>query len=75
VAALASVGVELAEDAFLFSNDPVHSRPWNPDWATHRVADAAAAAGTELDIKGLRHYAASQLLAASFDLRNTATGG
>jgi integrase/DNA-binding transcriptional regulator YhcF (GntR family) len=72
VATLASVGVELAADAFLFSNDPVHGRPWNPDWATHRVADAAAAAGTELDIKGLRHYTASQLLAASFDLRNTA---
>jgi len=33
---------------------------------------AAAAAGIELDIKGLRHYTASQLLAASFDLRNTA---
>ncbi len=71
-AALAAVGVELAEDTYLFSNDPVHARPWNPDWATHKVADAAAAAGIELDIKGLRHYTASQLLAASFDLRNTA---
>jgi integrase len=70
--ALAAVGVELAEDAYLFSNDPMHTRPWNPDWATHRVADAAAAAGVKLDIKGLRHYTASQLLAASFDLRNTA---
>ena len=71
-AALATVGIELADDAYLFSNDPVHARPWNPDWATHKVADAAAVAGTELDIKGLRHYTASQLLAASFDLRNTA---
>jgi len=71
-AALATVGIVLADDAYLFSNDPVHARPWNPDWATHQVAAAAAAAGTELDIKGLRHYTASQLLAASFDLRNTA---
>jgi integrase len=71
-AALATVGVVLAEDAYLFSNDPVHARPWNPDWATHQVAAAAAAAGTELDIKGLRHYTASQLLAASFGRRNTA---
>jgi integrase len=70
--ALATVGVVLADDAYLFSNDPVHARPWNPDWATHAAAAAAAAAGTELDIKGLRHYTASQLLAASFDLRNTA---
>ena len=69
---LASVGVELRDDAYLFSNDPGHSRPWNPDWATHKVAEAAAAAGVELDIKGGRHYTASQLLAGGFDLRNTA---
>jgi integrase len=71
-AALAAVGLKLPGDAYLFSNDPVHTRPWNPDWATHKVADAATAARVELDIKGLRHYTASQLLAASFDLRNTA---
>ncbi len=71
-AVLAAVGIELPDDAYLFSNDPVHARPWNPDWASHQVADAAAAAGIGLDIKGLRHYTASQLLAASFDLRNTA---
>jgi integrase len=52
--------------------DPAHARPWNPDWATHKVADAAGAAGVELDIKGGRHYTASQLLAGGFDLRNTA---
>ena len=46
--------------------------PWNPDWVTHRIADAADAAGVELDIKGGRHYTASQLLAGGFDLRNTA---
>jgi integrase len=71
-AALAAVGVELADDAYLFSNDPAHARPWNPDWATHKVAEAADAVGVELDIKGGRHYTASQLLAGGFDLRNTA---
>ncbi len=70
--ALAAVGVGLRDDAYLFSNDPAHTRPWNPDWATHKVADAADAAGVELDIKGGRHYTASQLLAGGFDLRNTA---
>jgi integrase len=45
---------------------------WNPDWASHRVADMAAAAEVELNIKALRHYTASQLLAAGFDLGNTA---
>jgi integrase len=71
-AELAAVGVELRDDAYLFSNDPAQVRPWNPDWVTHRVADAADAAGVELDIKGGRHYTASQLLAGGFDLRNTA---
>jgi integrase len=71
-AELAAVGVELRDDAYLFSNDPGHSQPWNPDWATHKVAEAAAAAGVKLDIKGGRHYTASQLLAGGFDLRNTA---
>ena len=61
------------DDAYLFSNDPAHCRPWNPDWATHKVADAADAAGVKLDIKGGRHDTASQLLAGGFDLRNTAT--
>jgi integrase len=69
---LAGVGVELLDDAYLFSNDPAHSRPWNPDWATHKIAEAAAAAEVKLDIKGGRHYTASQLLAGGFDLRNTA---
>jgi hypothetical protein len=51
---------------------PAHARPWNPDWVSHRVAEVAAGAGVELDIKGGRHYTASQLLAGGFDLRNTA---
>ena len=70
--ALAAVGVTLAPSAFLFSNDPAHSRPWNPDWVTHCVCDLAEAAGVDLDIKGIRHYTACQLLAAGFDLGNTA---
>jgi hypothetical protein len=60
-AELTGLGVELRDDAYLFSNDPAHTRPWNPDWATHKVAEAAAAAEVKLDIKGGRHYTASQL--------------
>lgn len=70
--ALAVVGVELPDDAYVFSNDPSGATAWNPDWATHKVADLAADAGVKLNINGLRHYTASQLLAAGFDLRNTA---
>jgi integrase len=69
---LANFGLELPKDAYVFSNDPKGASPWNPDWATHKVGELAAAAGVKLNIKGLRHYTASQLLAARFDLRNTA---
>jgi integrase len=71
-ARLADVGVERAEDAYVFSNDPAGATPWNPDWASHKASDLAATAGVKLNIKGLRDYTASQLLAAQFDLRNTA---
>ena len=71
-AELAAVGLQLPEDAYVFSNDPMGANPWNPDWATHKASDLATAAGVKLNIKGLRHYTASQLLAARFDLRNTA---
>ncbi len=37
-AALAAVGAELAATAYLFSNDPGHVRPWNPDWVSHKIA-------------------------------------
>ena len=71
-ARLAEVGVELHQDAYMFSNDPAGATPWNPDWASHKARDLAAAAGVKLNINRLRHYTASQLLAARFDLRNTA---
>ena len=56
-AELAAVGLDLPEDAYVFSNEPMGASPWNPDWATHKASDLAAAAGVKLNIKGLRHYA------------------
>ena len=32
MAALAEAGVRIPASAYLFSNDPAHARPWNPDW-------------------------------------------
>jgi hypothetical protein len=56
---LAGLGLELPGDAYVFSNDPMGTSPWNPDWATHKASDLAAGAGVKLNIKGLRHYTAS----------------
>jgi integrase len=71
-ASLADFDLDLPENSYILSNDPNGVSPWNPDWATHKAGELAAAAGVKLNIKGLRHYTASQLLAARFDLRNTA---
>ena len=69
---LGQVGVELPLDSYVFSPDPLGERPWNPDWVTHKVTEIAGTAGVTLNIKALRHYSASQLLAGGIDLRNTA---
>jgi hypothetical protein len=50
-AELAAVGLELSDDAYVFSNDLMGARSWNPDWATHKASDLAAAAGVKLSIK------------------------
>jgi integrase len=69
---LGQIGVELPRDSYVFSPDPLGERPWNPDWLTHKVSEIARTAGVALNIKALRHYSASQLLAGGIDLRNTA---
>jgi integrase len=63
-AKLASVGLHLVPDAYLFSSEPMHTAPWNPNWVSHEVANLAEDASVDLNIRTLRHYAASQLLAA-----------
>jgi hypothetical protein len=54
---LGDLGLELPDDAHVFSNDPMGASSWNPDWTTHKASDLAAAAGVKLNTKGLRHYA------------------
>ena len=71
-ALLASAGLKLMPTAYVFSSDLTGVAPVNPDWVTHKVAEIAGAAGVSLNVKALRHYTASQLLAGGIDLRNTA---
>jgi integrase len=71
-ALLATTDVKLAPTAYVFASDLLGLTPWNPDWVTHKVAEVAEGAGVSLNIKALRHYTASQLLAGGIDLRNTA---
>jgi integrase len=66
-------GVDVPEDAFAFSPDPAGAAPWNPDTMTHRYRRYARRVGIASSLKELRHYSATQLLAAGTDL-NTVAG-
>ena len=68
-----ALGVQVPEDAFAFSPDPAGRTPWNPDTMTHRYRRYAHRVGITSSLKELRHYSATQLLAAGTDL-NTVAG-
>ncbi len=64
--------LQLADDAFLFSPDPACERPWHPDHFTRGYREVADPLGITEPLKNLRHFNATQLLAAGVDLRTTA---
>jgi hypothetical protein len=68
-----ALGVQVPADAFAFSPDPAGRMPWNPDTMTHRYRRYARRVGVTSSLKELRHYSATQLLAAGTDL-NTVAG-
>ena len=68
-----TLGVQVPEDTFAFSPDPAGREPWNPDTMTHRYRRYARRVGITSSLKELRHYSATQLLAAGTDL-NTVAG-
>ena len=71
-AVLAPARLELPGDAFVFSPVPLCDRPWHPDHFTHAYREVADSLGIVEPLKNLRHFNATQLLAAGVDLRTTA---
>jgi integrase len=58
-------GIELTDQAFLFSSQADGSRPWLPNWVTKRFVSARRAAGLpHFRLHDLRHFMATQMLAA-----------
>jgi integrase len=72
IVALAPGGLILPADAFVFSPDPLGTCPWHPDHFTHSYRVLANGLGIDEPLKNLRHFNATQLLAAGVDLRTTA---
>jgi integrase len=66
------LGGDASEDAYLFSYAPDNSRPCSPDGLTHRYSKMTASLGLDTHIHELRHYSATELLAAGVDLRTVA---
>jgi len=59
------VGADLMAGAFVFSSRPDGAKPWLPNWLTKRFIAARCAAGLpHFRLHDLRHFMATQMLAA-----------
>jgi len=67
-----AVGAQLGPDAYVFSPTPDGTTPLLPDSVTQRYRRLAKRLGLSSTFHGLRHYSATQLLAAGVDLRTVA---
>lgn len=62
----------LPADAYVFSPDPDGTSPLVPDTATQRFARMADRLGVDTNLHALRHYSATELIAAGVDVRTVA---
>jgi integrase len=68
----AVLGISVAPDAFLFSLDPDCARPLVPDSVSQRYDRLMARLGIDSTLHKLRHYNATELIAAGADIRTVA---
>lgn len=68
----AELGLAIEETAFLFSLDPDCATPLLPGSVTQRYDRLAARLGIDTTLHKLRHYNATELIAAGVDLRTVA---
>lgn len=68
----AAVGLELRPDAYLFSSSPDGSTFWTPDSVSQRYDRMVTRLGIDTTIHKLRHYTATELIAAGVDPRTVA---
>jgi integrase len=65
-------GHDLPDDAFFFSLQPDHSTPLQPRSVTQRYRRMTRAIGLDTQLKCLRHFNATELIAAGVDVRTVA---
>jgi integrase len=66
------IGTVLGDGEFVFSYSPDSRHPCSPSAITHRYARMTAKLGLRTHLHALRHYSATELLAAGVDLRTVA---
>ncbi|PSL08193.1 DNA-binding transcriptional regulator YhcF (GntR family) [Haloactinopolyspora alba] len=72
VARMAALGMELSQDAYVFSLKPDGSEPRIPDSVTQRYGKLARRLGIRTTLHKLRHYNATELIAAGVNIRTVA---
>jgi integrase len=68
----ASLGLELVADAYVFSRSPNGDDPLIPDSVTQRYERMACKLKIKTTLHKLRHYSATELIAAGVDVRTVA---
>ena len=68
----ANLGITLDQEAFVFSNAPDGSTHLLPASVTQRYRRMAERAGIDTHLHNLRHYSATELIAAGVDVRTVA---
>lgn len=67
-----ALGVELSREAFVFSLAPDGSTHLRPNSVSERYSDLADRLGIETSLHKLRHFSATELIAAGVDIRTVA---
>jgi integrase len=62
-----SLGLEILPDGFIFSRSPIGAEPMRPDVVTKATKTAAESVGVDTHLHALRHFSATQAIAAGFD--------
>ena len=68
----AQLGMEIGPDRYVFTLAPDASAPMNPDTVTRRYDRMAKRLGITTTFHRLRHYSATELIAAGVDVRTVA---
>ncbi len=72
--ACATMGVPFCANGYVFTRDGLGDEPWVPDSVTQRFDRMRGQLGLNCRLHDLRHYTATQLLAAGIDFVTTGAG-